>query len=339
MLYKKEALDFLGITRWHELGYKGKGIKFMSDERVTEKNHPDVIVPTGFVDKNSHGDDVMSHIKLVAPEGEFISYPFAGVFNGSENYDSKTANYIIENKVHIFTTSKTGGYPPAGKQKAIQDCISAGCIFFGCAGNEDKGGIRDEIKYEGFYAIGGAKPQFNGTSFDWSVIKKTSSSSVGKELDFVTIAEIIGPTGTSFCSPIFAGMIGLVQEFFTKKVGRRLTRDEMFKFILDHCQDLDEEGFDNKTGYGILILPEPSTIDIEKYTGGNYVEEDSNVINTAELQIDNKTYIINGEPKDYDVAPFIKSGRTFVPVRFLEDIGFDIKWVEESQTVIINKKD
>lgn len=27
MSYKEEALYFLGITRWNELGYTGKGIK------------------------------------------------------------------------------------------------------------------------------------------------------------------------------------------------------------------------------------------------------------------------------------------------------------------------
>ena len=31
MGYKEEALEFLGITRWHELGYKGKGIKYVNE--------------------------------------------------------------------------------------------------------------------------------------------------------------------------------------------------------------------------------------------------------------------------------------------------------------------
>lgn len=332
MGYKEEALEFLGITRWHELGYRGQGIKFMSDESVTEKRHPDVVAPNGYATKNSHGDDVMSHIKLVAPEGEFISYPFAGTFSGN-TYKSNTAEYIKKNKVHIFTTSCTGSYPNSGKQKAIQDCIKAGCIFFGCAGNEDDNGIREEIKYEGFYAIGGVKPVYENDSYNWNKLKKTSSSSVGPELDFVGIAEIIGPSGTSFVSPIVAGMTGLVQEFFIKNAGRQLTRPEMELFIKDNCLDLGEEGFDKKTGYGLFILPNPDEINIKRYVS-EYKETP-----LAELQINNKTYLINGKAKEYDVAPFIKDNRTFVPVRFLEDIGLSVEWIESEQKVIIAKEE
>lgn len=330
MGYKEDALEFLGITTWHSLGYKGEGIKIISDERVTEKCHPDIIAPGGYVSKNSHGDDVMNHIKLVLPDAIHISYPFAGTFTNN-TYDSKCAEYIKRNKIHIFTTSETGSYPNSGKQKAIQDCIESGCIFFGCAGNEDDNGIRDEIKFDGFYAIGGVKPTYKNNKYNWNEIKKTRNSSVGKELDFVTLAEILGISGTSFCSPIFAGMIGLVQQFFIEKVGRQLTREEMFTFILDHCQDIDEEGFDERTGYGLFILPNPNTIDIKKYVP-EYRETP-----LAELQINNKTYLIKGEPKGYDVAPFIKNGRTFVPVRFLEDIGFKIEWIENTQKIIIKE--
>ena len=99
MGYKEEALDFLGITEWHKQGYTGKGIKILSDEKVCEKKHPDVISPSGFKSKSGHGDDVMSHIKLVAPDAEFIAYPFSGSF-GNTTYKCKCAEYIKENKVH-----------------------------------------------------------------------------------------------------------------------------------------------------------------------------------------------------------------------------------------------
>ena len=33
---KQECLDYLGITKWHEAGYKGQGIKIMSDEKISE---------------------------------------------------------------------------------------------------------------------------------------------------------------------------------------------------------------------------------------------------------------------------------------------------------------
>ena len=334
MDYKKEALLFLGITNWHNWGYRGEGIKVLSDERVTEKKHPDVIAPSGYVSKNNHGDDVMNHIKLVLPDAVHISYPFSGTFNGT-SYDSKCAEYIKRDKVHIFTTSETGSFPVGGKQKAIQDCIDAGCIFFGCAGNEDDSGIRDEIKYEGFYAIGGVKPSYKNDKYDWKEIKKTRNSSMGKELDFVTLAEIMGSSGTSFCAPIFAGMVGLVQEFFIEKTGRQLTRDEMDLFIRDNCIDLEKEGFDERTGYGLFILPNPIDIDIKKYVP-EY--EEPFYGERAELQIGNKDIIINGEKHTYDTAPYIKDGRTQVPIRFMEDMGYKVEWIEDGQRIIITKE-
>jgi hypothetical protein len=132
MGYKEEALDFLGITEWHNAGYTGKGIKILSDEKVCEKYHSDVISPAGFKSKRGHGDDVMSHIKLVAPDAEFIAYPFSGTFGNGE-YECDSAEYIKENKVHVFTTSEVGSYPSKSKQQAMQDCIDAGCIFFASA--------------------------------------------------------------------------------------------------------------------------------------------------------------------------------------------------------------
>ena len=269
MGYKEEALDFLGITEWHKAGYTGKGIKILSDEKVCEKVHPDVTSPAGFKSKRGHGDDVMSHIKLVAPDATFIAYPFSGQFG--ETYKCNCADYIRNQGVHVFTTSCLGSYPNNGKQKAIQDCIDAGCIFFAAAGNDNKQGLIGESRYEGYLAIGGVRPTFTGEYngeepiYDWNSLYKTNYSSVGEELDYVTIAEILGVSGTSFCAPVFAGMVGLVQQFFLEKAGRTLTRSEMVCFIDDNLLDVEEEGFDIRTGHGLFRLPKPETIKISDY--------------------------------------------------------------------------
>ena len=352
MGYKEDALDFLGITAWHKAGYTGKGIKILSDEKVSEKYHSDVISPLGFRSKRGHGDDVMLHIKLVAPDAEFIAYPFTGTF-GANDYKCNCADYIRNQGVHIFTTSCTGQYPAGGKQKAIQDCIKSGCIFFGAAGNDNKKGIKPEIQYEGYLAIGGVRPKFEGNYngdepiYNWNNFVKVGYSSVGEELDFVTLAEILGASGTSFCAPVFAAMVGLVQQFFIEKIGRRLTRPEMEHFIADNLLDVDIEGFDIRTGHGLFILPDPTTIKITDYVTDTNIggidysgfpsvpkeEEDMKVI----LTIDNHIIDIDGEEKAYDVAPFIKDNRTFVPVQFLRDIGFNVEWKEDTRQVIITK--
>ena len=264
MEYKEEALRFLGITEWHKSGYTGKGIKIMSDESVYSKKHPDVISPSGFSSKRGHGDDVMSHIKLVAPDAEHIAYPFNGIF-GSQSYTCNSAEYIKNHRVHVFTTSNLGSYPTQGRQKAIRDCIDAGCIFFAAAGNGGEKGLRGESRFDGYLAIGGIKPKYKNGTYNWNNLYKVSYSAVGKELDYVTMAETMGAAGTSFCAPVFAAMVGLVQQFFLEKAGRVLKPSEMVCFINDNLLDVDAEGFDVRTGHGLFRLPDPETIKISNY--------------------------------------------------------------------------
>ena len=262
---KQECLDYLGITKWHEHGYRGEGIKIMSDELISKNfksihtnKLSSVICPVGYSSQKScHGKDVMVHILMVAPEATCISFPFGGIFS-TDSYTCECAEYIKENNVDIFTTSCSGQYPTQGKQKAIQDCIENGCIFFGAAGNDNAKGVKAEIRYDGYWAIGGVK-LVNG------VWQKVGYSSVGEELDFVCIAEILDVIGTSFCAPVFAAMCGLVQQFFKQKAGRKLTRAEMKNFIADNLIDVHEEGFDTYTGHGLFILPDPDSIDVYKY--------------------------------------------------------------------------
>lgn len=266
MGYKEEALEFLGIIRWHEAGYTGKGIKIVSDEKVCERKHPDVISPKGYKSKTGHGDDVMSHIKLVAPDATLIAYPFNGTF-GSQAYKCDCVGYIKNQQVHIFTTSNLGDYPSIGKQKAIQDCINIGCVFFAAAGNDSDKGIKAESRYEGYIAIGGVKPVYNVKTgkYEWDKLNKVGYSSVGEELDFVTLAEVLGINGTSFCSPVKAGMTADVQQFFIEETKRALLKHELELFIKDNLLDIDIEGFDIRTGHGLFILPKFSDIDIQKY--------------------------------------------------------------------------
>lgn len=62
---------------------------------------------------------------------------------------------------------------------------------------------------------------------------------------------------TSCAGPIFASMICLLQCAILDKLKRKLTNIELLKLIKDNCIDLEEEGFDCKSGHGLFILPKP----------------------------------------------------------------------------------
>ncbi|MDO9100319.1 MAG: stalk domain-containing protein [Caldisericota bacterium] len=55
---------------------------------------------------------------------------------------------------------------------------------------------------------------------------------------------------------------------------------------------------------------------------------------TVALTIGSKTALVNGAPITLDVAPEIKNGRTFLPLRALaENLGLDLAWEPISQTI------
>ena len=70
---------------------------------------------------------------------------------------------------------------------------------------------------------------------------------------------------TSCAGPIFASMICLLQCAILDKLKRKLTNIELLKLIKDNCIDLEEEGFDCKSGHGLFVLPKPWMIDYSKY--------------------------------------------------------------------------
>lgn len=260
---REEAFEFLGINKFRELGYTGSRIKIMSDEKIIEnyrkvdkERWAKVICPKGYQKDSGkwHGSAIMSILQDICPDATYIAFPMD--MKGTANkYESKCIDYILENKVHLFTTSCVGGACSSAKEKAMQDCIDSGTTFFCASGNEGDEGMLGESKSDKHIAIGALKGD--------ETLKWANYSSIGKELDYVSIG--FYGIGTSYTTPTFCAMCGLVQDFFIDKTGRVLVRNELIDFINDHLIDVEDEGFDVKTGNGLFILPNPSEIDIAKY--------------------------------------------------------------------------
>lgn len=258
---KQECFEYLGITKFWEAGYTGKNVRIMSDEKIIKDYEKTdrwqkVICPKGYTTSNSHGSSIMYILHDVCPDAEYHCYPFDS--KGTEKTaQSNCAEYIKEKGIHLFTTSNLNPSVTKVREKLMQECIDLGCTFFTSAGNKGEDGLHGEAKSDKFLAIGGVIKTSNGK---W---ERVYYSSMGKELDYVSIA--IYGTGTSYIAPIFCAMCGLVQDFFIVNAGRALNREELIKFIDDNLIDVEEDGFDVKTGKGLFILPEPSSIDIGKY--------------------------------------------------------------------------
>ena len=263
---KEKILNYLGITKWHELGYTGKGIKIMSIEPVSSKNKfPNVIAINGYnggkLQDCNHADNVMAQMMEIAPGSEFYTCSKEATAEGS--WKPLYLDYILKNNIHLFTSSRLNKLYETGttKEKYMQECIDNGTTFCIAAGNVEIVGGRDiynEAKSDKYLTIGAC-------NFDDGEVWKVYSSCEGEELDYMTIVGYDGESGTSFATNRFSAMLALVQQFFNEKIGRTLRRSELIKFINDNVKDLKTEGHDIYTGHGLFILPEPSTIDIYKY--------------------------------------------------------------------------
>ena len=254
----EEKLKFLGIDKWHELGYKGQGVTIASRESLTK-----------------HGRNVLQVIEQIVPEANIIY---------KENYQTTNAD--------IYTTSM---FSVSDKyQKNIEkgyETFRHG-TFLCCAVGNASDESQTFLSTLPYWTSIGACYLYSDH------VKKTEYSSVTKDLDYMSITNWKTAsgifTGTSCATPVFASMLALVQCFFKKKCGRKLDNSELLNFINDNTYDLEEKGQDDRTGRGIFILPNPEEINVKEYIKMDKIIELE--IGSNKAKIDNKIIELDVPP-------------------------------------------
>lgn len=351
MRYIEENLkefEICGILKWHEKGYTGKGIKIAEIENANPslpffdgKLH-DPFGECANAILNGHGQKVFDVMHQVAPDAELYSLPGGMISNNnnvSGDFVEKTLPYAIENNIHIINASLDGWNHLVLNEK-ILEAQKHGVVFTTSAGNKGQKGLSGFAKSNVWIAIGAV-----GWNDRRGKIFLKYYSSRGPALDVVCFSglyihdaknsdRVCQVEGTSFSAPMLAGMIALVQQFFLEKIGKILHQNEMEQFIYDHVIDLGEQGFDQEYGYGLFILPEPESIDVNKYL--IYQKECDNM--KIIMQIGNKTAYVDNKPVELDVAPKIENNRTLIPLRFVaENLGCKVEWDQNTKTITIIK--
>lgn len=330
MPQNKEEFEFLGISRWHELGYKGQGIIIASCEKIIEDVFDDVCcLNYGSADSkySKHGTLVMDYIRQVAPDALLWSANSNDTISNGELH-SDAINCLMEIEPDFIGTANHSGF--IDREEAIphyQKLYDKGAYLLCSAGNEQKT-LNKLTKGDLWKAVGACR-------YNKGNPKVVRDYADGEEMDFVSLDNLKSTwdntrhKGTSFSYPLLMGMLGLVQCFFKEKTGKKLNHEQLNRFIIDNCIDLEERGHDIKTGQGLFILPEPTTIDISKYT-----EEDMEI----KLRINNKLAHVNGKEVMLDTEPIIHCNRTMVPIRFIaETFGCKVEWNEKEREVTIVK--
>lgn len=294
----KAMFDALGITKWHEAGYTGKrGLS------ITYEN------PTC-----NHGYETASVFHEVAPDRQLVQV------NDGTGLTESVVKWMCENKPDT-------GFRSLDIDTTGQDALYAStlpfCSLFNSADNQGEMSYSKAIEDEVWFGVG-------AVGYVYGEYVPFNYSSESPYVDFCGVTDVyiaypsgvISPfPGTSCSAPMLAGMCALVNDFFIEQIGRSLSHYEMYRFVLAHCLDIKTPGKDNKTGYGVFILPDPAQIKVLKLTLGS------------------KAYTVNGEAKEMDATPFAVENRTYVPIRFVaEALGCLVNWnAENTNEVVIIK--
>jgi hypothetical protein len=289
----KYIFDKLGISKWHERGYDGSLGCSLTFERPYIYDFLKGQVENLWTDQYpilSYSDHayqtLMVHLQL-APARKVYSVVDSVQIDGYGNISGFLVDtlipWMLQNKPDTGFRSKNVHI--SGLDSAY-DKIMSFCTFCNSAGNYDIQDFSDSIIDKAWLGIGAINSNF----------KPESYSSVSEYVDFSGIAPFYIPTtngkamefwGTSCAAPFLSGQIALVNHFFIKHIGRSLSFDEMYNFIKSHCQDITSTGIgkDNKTGWGVFILPDPDTIN--PY---DWINKESDELDMAEKDNEFKTW-------------------------------------------------
>lgn len=275
--------EYTGVQKFHDAGYYGSGIIAASGESWSTKVYNPGGLVVDYFNKGfggGHAVNTAATFFQVAPKAQLYMLPYSAYLYGStpeKSYDeftTKVIEAIREKHITAMFNSFARSYDKTTKAEWIKALESVKDYFkcFFSMGNDD-----DE-KYNKITDIELNIGVAAYTIMVYGNIVPAGYSSEGMTVDFAAPSMIYtnisatkpnasaGPnTGTSFSGPWLCGMACLVDEFFIDKTGKPLSRDAMYRFFLDHCTDIGDEGFDIKMGHGAVRLPDPSEIDIEKY--------------------------------------------------------------------------
>lgn len=322
---------WLGIPMWHQAGYTGKGLKFLvvdADTNTKLARDPSKIINYGGSGKSDwtkdygfHGLASIDVIQQICPD--------ATIYFSSWKYSLETImEWAIQNEVDIVTVSLRYSAQTVSEDIS-QRAIDQGMLLFTSAGNN--GDVPTDLrgypaKQATWVAVGAGMVEEHG-----GVPIRLDYSSTGKELEVMGMTHLyvkMPPhanwmvyTGTSCASPALASCFGLMEQ----KMGD-LTKPQVRAMFTEHCVDMDVEGLDRRTGWGMFRMPNP---------------KDGEKLKEIVLTIGSTKAIIDTVPVEIDQPPIIdaQSNRTLVPLSFIgRALGSQVDWNAENRTVTIDNR-
>ena len=285
ILHEKNAQfrKVTGVDKFHAAGYYGeRTIAATGETWALADYNPDGLVCSPMIDDEYSADHAVKTAGTffqVAPKARLAMFSLNGEKHSAGGYESpfmEQAWDIIRNMgITAMFVSKTGSNKGKGYKedwsREMQALPNFCCCF--SAGNDGEGRRGTMLTVPEIYGTGG----FIIEHGDLQIAPQSGSSDTKYDVDFCgpyrvyfSLRDVEYPalvSGTSFAAPWLAGMICLVNDFFIDKTGKPLTREKMTQFLIDCCVDIESDGLDKRSGYGVPCLPDPADIDIVRYAG------------------------------------------------------------------------
>lgn len=324
---------FTGIDKFHAAGYYGSGIVAASGESWSlDYYNPGGLCEDPFNEGagTGHAVDTASTFFQVAPKARLVMLPTSAKLaskdpekNSYDKFITKAIPVIkelgITNMFNSFTHSYDT-YTFTLWQTALRSVEDKFKCFF-AMGNDGSNRYNKITDIEEVIGVSAYTLLVSGelvTAY-YSSLSETTDFAAPSMIYTNPFAESsTSPTtshsGTSFSTPWLCGMSCLVDEFFIDKTGRPLSRSAMVQFMIDNCMDISVKGFDEKSGHGAVILPDPKDIDIGKYQPSD--------VDTPIIPDEGEEPIMNEEVK------ITKSGEYTtiieIPFKSIEKLDFDL---------------
>lgn len=258
----REKFEYQGITRWHELGFKGQEVKIgVIDTPFT--------IPKGWLNNKvrygreelqsnagwSHGAMSCHVLHQVAPEVEMY------LFDMYQHAPWDIIHWCLEQDIRIISASLGYISPSSRFMRQLADAsekyIEHGGLLFASAGNSAYEGVYPPAKKDTWVAVGAADLN--------SIPYRKSYSSVGSELEIMGFTNLrvdvsgvgVGSSsvygGTSCACPNVAGCTALYASSWGVPKGKERVR----VFLHNNTVKVKPKDKDGYVGYGLLVLPEP----------------------------------------------------------------------------------
>ena len=272
-----------GVEKFHAAGYFGSRVIAGTGEKVNTESYSagGRIIPVLGNGTSEHAVQTAAVFFQVAPEATLYSFSTnTRLSNGQKHWDffSDCLPVMDEKRISNVFFSRVENDKTAREKHAAVLAARPWLKEFWAAGNDGVEGYSKLLQIEDVIGVGAAEVLRSSKVIGGPRVYPAGYTSQTELVDFAAPgnpginiaagdpsdhADILA--GTSFAAPWLCAMACLVDDFFLDRTGQALSRAAMVRFFKDHCEDIGKAGKDNQSGFGLVVLPEPGEIDIERY--------------------------------------------------------------------------